>query len=113
LHAQYRGWHVTLLLDSDCSHTAATSRNLAARTGIHLLWLSKQAPELNPTDMLWGQGKDIVSANKQYAAKEEQVDLFIGYLYGFSNRQALQTSEVLSRRFWLHRVLSKNLCRPT
>jgi hypothetical protein len=33
VHARYRGWHVTLLLDSDCSHTAAATRNLAARLG--------------------------------------------------------------------------------
>ena len=112
VHAQYRGWHVTLLLDGDCSHTAAASRNLAARLGIRLLWLPKRAPELNPMDTLWGQGKDVVSTNQQYAAMEEQVDLFINYLYGLSNQQALQTSGVLSRRFWLHRVLSKNLCRP-
>jgi hypothetical protein len=64
-------------------------------------------------DTLWGQGKDVVSANKQYAAMDEQVDLFINYLNGLSNQEALQTSGVLSRRFWLRRVLSKNLCRPT
>jgi hypothetical protein len=60
-------------------------------------------------DILWGQGKDVVSVSKQYATMDEQVDLFISYLYSLSNKEALRTSGVLSKRFWLHRVLSKNL----
>jgi hypothetical protein len=99
-------------LDEDRSHTAEASRSLADRLGMRLLWLPKRAPELNPMDTLWGQGKDVVSANKQYATIDEQVDLFISYLYGLSNKQALQTSGVLSKRFWLHRILSKNFCLP-
>jgi transposase len=109
VHRHYRGWHVTLLLDGDRSHTAAASQELAHRLGIHLLWLPKRAPELNPMDTLWGQAKDVVSSNKQYATIDEQVDLFISYLYSLSNKEALQTSGVLSKRFWLRRVLSKNL----
>lgn len=112
VHAQYRGWHVTLLLDSDGSHTAGASQSLAQRLGVRLLWLPKRAPELNPMDTLWGQAKDIVSANKQYASIDEQVDLFINCLYGLPDREALQTSGVLSRRFWLSRTLSKNFCIP-
>jgi hypothetical protein len=112
VHRHYRGWHVTLLLDEDRSQTAEASRSLADRLGMRLLWLPKRAPELNPMDTLWGQGKDVVSANKQYATIDEQVDLFISYLYGLSNKQALQTSGVLSKRFWLHRILSKNFCLP-
>lgn len=112
VHAQYRGWHVTLLLDSAASHTADASRSLAQRLGVRLLWLPKRAPELNPVDTLWGQAKDNVSANKQYASIDEQVDLFISYLYGLSDMEALQTSGVLSKRFWLNRILSKNFCPP-
>jgi hypothetical protein len=112
VHGHYRGWHVTLLLDGDSSHTAESSRRLAGRLGMRLLWLPKRAPELNPMDALWGQGKEVVSANKQYVNIDEQVDLFISFLYGLSNREALRTSGVLSRRFWLHRILSKNFCPP-
>lgn len=112
VHGQYRGWHVTLLLDGDRSHTAHGSQNLAERLGMRLLWLPKRAPELNPMDTLWGQAKDVVSVNKQYASIDEQADLFISYLYGLSNREALQTSGVLSRRFWLSRFLSKNFWKP-
>jgi hypothetical protein len=52
VHGQYRGWHVTLLLDGDRSHTAHGSQNLAERLGMRLLWLPKRAPELNPMDTL-------------------------------------------------------------
>lgn len=76
---------------------------------LHLLWLPIRAPELNPMDTLWGQDKDVVSTNKQYASIDEQVDLFISYLYSLSNKEASQTSGVLSKRFWLNRILSKNL----
>jgi hypothetical protein len=108
VHQHYRGWHVTLLLDADRSHTAQASQSLANKLEMNLLWLPKCAPELNPMDTLWGQGKDVVSANKQYACIDEQVDLFISYLYGLSNEQALQASGALSQRFWLHRALSKH-----
>lgn len=112
IRGHYRGWHVTLLLDGDSSHTAQASQNLADRVGIRLLWLPVRAPELNPMDTLWGQAKDIVSANKQYASIDEQVDLFISYLYGLSNMDTLRTSGVLSKRFWLNHALSKNFCLP-
>jgi hypothetical protein len=112
VRGHYRAWHVTLLLDANRSHTAHASQSLADRLGMRLLWLPKRAPELNPMDTLWGQGKDVLSANKQYASMEEQVDLFISHLYGLSNKEALKTSGVLSRCFWLHRILSKNFCPP-
>jgi hypothetical protein len=107
VHGQYRGWHVALLLDGDSSHTAAASQRLADQLKMRLLWLPIRAPELNPMDTLWGQGKDVVSANKQYATIDEQADLFISHLYSLSNKEALQTSGVLSKHFWLNRVLSK------
>jgi DNA-binding transcriptional LysR family regulator len=49
---------------------------------IRLLWLPKRAPELNPMDTPWGQGKDSISANKQYTNIDEQADSFITY-HGF------------------------------
>src|SRR5207248_10108566 len=70
VRSAYRGWHVALLLDEDPSHTAKAS--LHAATGMTLLWLPKRAPKLNPMEPLWGDGKDVISANKQYAAIEEQ-----------------------------------------
>jgi DDE superfamily endonuclease len=112
LRWHYRGWHVALLLDEDPSHTAASSRRLAEGFGMRLLWLPKRCPELNPMDTLWGQGKDVVSANKQYAGIDEQVERFISYLGSLSNQEALHTAGVLSNGFWLRHTLSKNFCGP-
>lgn len=108
VRSTYRGWHVALLLDEDPCHTAKAS--LAAAAGMTLLWLPKRSPKLNPMDTLWGQGKDVISANKQYATIEEQVDRFLRHLRGLSNREALHTSGVLSNKFWLSRALSNLFC---
>ena len=71
-----------------------------------LLWLPKRSPKLNPMDTLWGQGKDVISANKQYTTIEEQVDRFLGHLRSLTNQEALHTSGVLSKKFWLKGALS-------
>jgi hypothetical protein len=105
MHQCYRGWHVVLLLDEDPSHTARRSERLADGLGIERLWLPKRVPELNPMDTLWGQGKDVICADTQYATLDEQVDRFIGYLEGLSPQQALHTAGVHSEDFWLRAVL--------
>jgi hypothetical protein len=107
---RYRGWHVAMLLDEDPSHTAQASRRAAE--GMTLLWLPKRSPKLNPVDTLRGQGKDVISANKQYGTIEEQVDRSLNHLRGMANREALHTSGVLSKRFWLKAALSKIGCGP-
>src|SRR3954465_15326329 len=83
VRSHYRGWHVALLLDEDPCHTAKAS--LRAAEGMTLLCLPKRSPKLNPMDTLWGQGKEVISADKQYPAIEEQVDRFLRYLRSFSN----------------------------
>jgi DDE superfamily endonuclease len=105
VRSRYRGWHVAMLLDEDPCHTAKASARAAE--GMTLLWLPKRSPELNPMDTLWGQGKDVISVNKQYLPIEEQVERFLGHLRGLSNHEALHTSGVLSAHFWLKRALSK------
>jgi hypothetical protein len=112
LHHHYRGWDVVLLLDEDPSHTAAGSRDLAWWYDIELLWLPKRCPELNPMDTLWGQGKDLLSANRQYASIDRQAERFVSYLNSLSGREALHTAGVLSDNFWLRKALSKNFCGP-
>lgn len=109
---QYRGWQVTMVLDSHKSHNAHASQMMAARLDIRLLWLLKRAPELNPMDTLWGQGKDAICANKQFTSIDEQVSAFIDHLNGLSDHEVLQTSGVLSRRFWLKRRAEKNFLSP-
>lgn len=108
VHGHYRGWNVTMLLDGDTSHTAKSSQDLARRLGIRLLWLPKRSPELNPMESLWGQAKDAICVNWQYATMNEQVNAFVAHLSSLSNQEALQTSGVLSKNFWLKPVLSKN-----
>jgi hypothetical protein len=105
VHHYYRGWHVALLLDEDPSHTAKGSVRLAEWFDIDLLWLPKRSPHLNPMDTLWGQAKDVISADKQYTTIDEQVRRFIGYLEGLSAREALHTAGVYSKDFWLMSVL--------
>ena len=106
VHSHYRGWPVALLLDEDPCHTAGASVNWAETYGMELLWLPKRAPELNPMDTLWGQGKDVISANKQDASIDEQVSRFVKHLQGLSDWEALQTSGVLSADFWLRGALA-------
>jgi hypothetical protein len=112
IYSHYRGWHVALLLDENPSHTANRSEQLARDLNIDLLWLPKRSPELNPMDELWGQAKDAVSANMQYASIDEHVSEFIKHLQLMSNRDALRTSGVLSGTCWLKSVLSQNFCPP-
>jgi hypothetical protein len=108
VRSHYWGWHVALLLDEDRSHTAQAS--LRDAEGMTLLWLPKRSPKWNPMDTLWGQGKDVISANKQYATIEEQEDRFLGHLRGLTNQEALHTSGVLSEKFWLRGALSNLFC---
>lgn len=112
LHAHYRGWHLALLLDEDSSHTANRSLELAYELSIKLIWLPKRTPKLNPMERLWGDGKDVVSANRQYATIEDQVHRFLTYLESLSPHEALHTSGVFSKHFWLRFMLSKYLYGP-
>jgi hypothetical protein len=104
VRSAYRGWHVALLLDEDPSHTAQASVRILE--DMTLLWLPKRSPKLNPMDTLWGQAKEVISANKQYATIDEQVERFLRHLRSLSNREALHTSGVLSPKFWLKEALS-------
>jgi hypothetical protein len=74
---------------------------------LDLLWLPKRCPQLNPLDTLWGQGKDLRNATKQYASIDEQVDRFLGYRQSWSGPEAWHTAGVLSGHFWLRHALSK------
>ncbi len=97
----YRGRYVAMLLDEDSSHTAGDSEDIADDLEIELLWLPKRSPHLNPMDHLWRHGKEVMSANHQYASIDEQVERFIGYLDGLSADEALTKAGVYSEDFWL------------
>jgi hypothetical protein len=112
LHQHYRAWQVALLLDEDSSHTASGSQALAREFNIELIWLPKRSPKLNPMDHLWGDAKDEISANKQYATIEDQVSRFLCYLRTLTPQQALHKAGVLSENFWLRTAISKTFCGP-
>jgi hypothetical protein len=63
-------------------------------------------------DTLWGQGKDAICANKQYASIDEQAAHFIHHLTGWSNAQAMQTAGLQSPHFWLRKTLLKKFSAP-
>ncbi len=105
IYEHYRGWHIALVLDENPSHTAVRSQRLASDLKIELLWLPKRAPELNPMDELWGQGKDIVSANFQYPTIDDHLTTFIEYLECLTDWEARFTAGVLSQDFWMKSVL--------
>ena len=112
IHDHYRGWHVALLLDEDSSHTAHGSVGLAKQFDIECLWLPKRSPQLNALDTLWGQAKDLLSANKQHATIEDQAERFVGYLSDLANEEALETAGVYSGSFWLQDALCNYFCGP-
>ncbi len=70
-----------------------------------LLWLPKRTPKLNPMDTLWGQAKDLLNANRQYASIDAQTARFVAYLQSLPDQQALRTAGVLSENFWLRCAL--------
>lgn len=101
VHDHYRGWHVLMLLDGDSSHTARSSKGLAASLDIELEWLPVRSPELNAIEDLWGDGKDVVCANHQYPDIDEQTDAFVDYLQSHTNHQARKTTGLLNDDYWL------------
>jgi len=105
LRRRYGRRPIALLLDEDSSHTAKGSVALAAQLHITLLWLPKRSPKLNPMDTLWGQAKDLLNANRQYASIDAQAARFVAYLEGLSDQDALRMAGVLSGNFWLRSVL--------
>lgn len=97
----YRGWEVLLVLDSDRSHTAFQSQQVAEELGIELQWLPKRAPELNGMDHLFRHGKRAVSTNRQYPDVDEHAGRFARWMLHLSPRQALTQAGILSEDFWL------------
>ena len=100
----YRGWQGALLLDEGPSHAAKAP--LRAAAGMTLLWLPKRSPQVDPMGTLGGQAEGVISADKQYATIEGQGGRFLRHLRSLSNREALHTSGILSKKFWLRNALS-------
>lgn len=105
LHEDLPGRHIAMLLDEDSSHIDEETQDLAEDLSIEFIWLPKRAPKLNPWERLWGHGKDLVSANKQYTTVDEQAERFVGFLGSLSGHDALRKAGVFSPDFWLRSVL--------
>lgn len=102
-----------MLIDGDSSHTAQNSEELASAIGISFESLPIRSPELNPVEGLWRDGKRTICANRQYQTIDEVVARFVEYLELQSNHTALTKAGLLSERFWLHSLVSKNFLPPT
>jgi transposase len=105
IHGSYRPWKIALLLDEDSSHTARASCALAAKYRIHLEWLPKRSPHLNPMDHLWRYSKGVALANRQEASIDDLVKHALTSLDSLSNREALRKAGLLSHDCWLRSVL--------
>jgi hypothetical protein len=112
LHWHYRRWLPVLLLDEDPSHTAEESQEAAEDLGIELLFLPRRYPELNAMDQLWRRGKQVVSANRQYATIDEQVDRFAHYLLTLTPGEARSKAGLLSEECWLRPYLNLSSRSP-
>ena len=112
LRRRYRGRPVSLLLDSAPCQTAAGSQALAAGSGIELVWLPKQAAELNGMDQLWKELKRETSANRQYEGIEEHADQAERWVLTLTKTEALRKAGMLSKNFWL-KHFRKDFWLPT
>lgn len=99
---------IAILIDTDSSHIAKASQNLARDFKVKLIWLPVRSPELNAMEPLWGDAKDMVCANRQYPDVDNEADLVIKYLKRLPNEVALRKAGLSSRRFWV----SKYFWRP-
>lgn len=112
LRRHYPGRPIYLLLDRLSIHTAPRTQALAARLNIHLLWLPRQHPELNPVDHLYKELKGKLAANRQFQTMRQEGNWAQTFVKRWTNRQALCKAGLLSKRCWLRKVC-KNFCTPT
>jgi hypothetical protein len=85
---------------------------LAEELNIRLLWLPRQASELNPMDQLWRELKRLVAANRQAESIDALANQAAGWVLGLSVRIARRKAGMCSPRFWLN-SLSHHFWQPT
>jgi transposase len=112
LRQHYPGRPLWLLLDKAPCHDAVRRQQRAARSGVALLWLPEQCPELNAMDQLFKDLKRLIAANRQFRAIDEEADYAEQWALDLTARQALRKASVLSDDFWLKDFL-KNFWLPT
>jgi hypothetical protein len=104
LRCGYPGRPLCLLLDRARNHTAPQSQDLARQLGCQLLWLPKQAAELNAMDQLWKELKKEMVSNHQFEPIERGVRYALDWIASLSNCQALTKGGVRSQNFWLKSI---------
>ena len=77
-----------------------------------MLWLPKQASELNAMDQLWRELKRLIAANRQAASIDTLAADAASWVRGLTPRQARRKASMSSKRFWLRKLL-QNFWLPT
>jgi transposase len=103
---------IRLLADRASAHTGHRTRALAAALGIRMLWLPRQAPELNAMDQLWRELKRLVAANRQAETIDALAADAAAWVLGLTPRQARRKAGMSSKQFWLRR-LAQDFWPPT
>jgi transposase len=110
---RYRGaGTIWLLADRASAHTDHRTQALAAALGIRLLWLPKQAPELNAMDQLWRELKRLVAANRQAKTIDALASDAAAWVLELTPQQARRKAGMSSEHFWL-KTLVQNFWLPT
>lgn len=113
LRRHYRGaGTIWLLLDRASAHTSRRTQALAAALRIRLLWLPKQAPELNAMDQLWRGLKWYVAANRQASSVDALAADATAWVLALSPAGARRKAGMRSKHFWL-KHLSQDFWLPT
>jgi hypothetical protein len=70
-----------------------------------MLWLPKQAPELNAMDQLWRELKRLIAANRQAESTDTLAANAAAWVLGLTPQQARRKAGISSKRFWLRKLL--------
>ena len=103
---------IWLLADRASAHTDHRTQALAAALRIRLLWLPKQAPELNAMDQLWRELKRLVAANRQARSVDALASEAAAWVLGLTPQQARRKAGMTSKHFWLKKLV-QDFCPPT
>ena len=107
-----RAGTIWLLVDRASAHTGHQTQALASALGIRMLWLPKQAPELNAMDQLWRELKRLIAANRQAKTINVLAADAASWVRGLTPPQARRKASMSSKRFWLRKLL-QNFWLPT
>jgi transposase len=107
-----RAGTIWLLIDRASAHTGHQTQALASALGTRMLWLPKQAPELNATDQLWRELKRLIAANRQATTIDVLAADAASWVRGLTPRQARRKASMSPKRFRLRKP-PQNFWLPT